>query len=393
MSSVPAPPTAAPAGGVPAVPPTVQIFEMFFGVLVTQIVLTMTEHDIAGAPGRRADGRAAELAAATGLHEASLYRVLRTATGLGLVHPGRRRAVRSRSAGRGGSASTTTSRGPSRCSRSCPASCGPASPACDLAYGKESLRFLERTPEDGRELRPGMMRLIHAARTADRGGVRLRRRASGRRRRRWQRRPCSPPPRAPSADGGCALRPAIGRRTRDPRSRSTPVAGRRSAATSSTASRPAGTRYLLSHVIHDWPRGAGAARSSATAAPPWVPTGGCSSSRWSCRPATSRTRRKMLDMLMLVVNGAGHGANRGAVRRAPRSRGVPAGACRTNGVGGEHRRRTAGMTGAAAPPVPQVPLSAQFMELATGVLVTRMVEVLMRYRIAEHVHDGTQDAR
>jgi hypothetical protein len=48
------------------------------------------------------------------------------------------------------------------------------------------------------------------------------------------------------------------------------------------------------------------------------------------------------------------------------------------------------MTGAAAPPVPQIPLSAQFMELATGVLVTRMVEVLMRYRIAEHVHDGTR---
>ena len=34
------------------------------------------------------------------------------------------------------------------------------------------------------------------------------------------------------------------------------------------------------------------------------------------------------------------------------------------------------MTGAAAPPVPQI--SAQFMELASGVLVTRMVEVLMR---------------
>ena len=43
------------------------------------------------------------------------------------------------------------------------------------------------------------------------------------------------------------------------------------------------------------------------------------------------------------------------------------------------------MTGAAAPPVPQVPLAAQFLELTNGVLVTRMVEVLMRYRIAEHM--------
>jgi SAM-dependent methyltransferase len=46
------------------------------------------------------------------------------------------------------------------------------------------------------------------------------------------------------------------------------------------------------------------------------------------------------------------------------------------------------MTSAAAPPVPQVPLAAQFMEMATGVLVTGMLEVLMRHRIAEHMQAG-----
>ena len=46
------------------------------------------------------------------------------------------------------------------------------------------------------------------------------------------------------------------------------------------------------------------------------------------------------------------------------------------------------MTGAAAPPVPQVPLAVQFLELTNGVLVTGMVEVLMRHRIAEHMQAG-----
>lgn len=46
------------------------------------------------------------------------------------------------------------------------------------------------------------------------------------------------------------------------------------------------------------------------------------------------------------------------------------------------------MTGTAAPTVPEVPIAAQFLELASGVLVTQMVEVLIRHRIAAHVQAG-----
>ena len=82
---------------------------------------------------------------------------------------------------------------------------------------------------------------------------------------------------------------------------------------------------------------------------------------------------KMLDMVKhAVVNG--DGMERTEAQYADLlDRGVPAGACRTHGLGREHRRSEAGMTGAAAPPVPQVPLAVQFLELTNGVLVTRMV--------------------
>ena len=361
MSSVPAPPTAAPAGGVLAVPPTVQIFQMFFGVLVTQIVLTMTEHDIAE---RLAGGprTSAELAAATGLHEASLYRVLRTATGLGLVtQDGEGRfglgplgeAARQYDHLSWAFPVLTQLSGVVRTGKS----------GFDLAYGKELFDWLEEHPEEGATF-DHIIRLVHGgedvaiAEAYDFDGVRAVVDVGG--------------------GNGTVLAALL---ARHPQMEGVvfdlpSVIGRGTPALEPHPGRweavggdffdgvPAGgDAYVLSHVIHDWsergahdpaqlPRRHGSRRAVAHR-------------RDVVPPGDEMHPAKMLDVLMLVTNGP-HGANRGAVRRAPRSRGVPARACRTNGVGGEHRRRAAGMTGAAAPPVPQIPLSAQFMELAAA---------------------------
>ena len=289
MSSVPAPPTAAPAGGVPAVPPTVQIFQMFFGVLVTQIVLTMTEHDI---PERLAGGprTSAELAAATGLHEASLYRVLRTATGLGLVtQDGDGRfglgplgeAARQYDHLSWAFPVLTQLSGVVRTGKS----------GFDLAYGKEFFDWLEEHPEEGANF-DHMIRLVHGgedvaiAEAYDFDGVRAVVDVGGGNGTVL----AALLARHPQMEGVVFDLPSvIGRGTL--RSRSTPVAGRRSAATSSTASRPAGTR-TCSRTSSTTGARSGRSRSCATAAPPWVPTGGCSSPRWSCRPATRCTRRR-----------------------------------------------------------------------------------------------------
>jgi hypothetical protein len=85
MSSAPAPPVAdATPGGPPPLPPGVQIFGLYSGVLVAQMVSTFLEHGIARylADGPRT---AAEVAEVTGLHAPSVHRMLRASTGLGFV--------------------------------------------------------------------------------------------------------------------------------------------------------------------------------------------------------------------------------------------------------------------------------------------------------------------
>ena len=65
-------------------PPTVQVFGMWQGVVVTQIFASPAT---TGSVTRLLDGprTSAELAAATGTHERSLHRLLRAMAGLGLL--------------------------------------------------------------------------------------------------------------------------------------------------------------------------------------------------------------------------------------------------------------------------------------------------------------------
>ena len=67
----------------PAPAPTVQLFQMSLGVLVTQMLRATAKHEI---PRLLIDGprASADLARTTGLHEPSLHRLLRAMTGLGL---------------------------------------------------------------------------------------------------------------------------------------------------------------------------------------------------------------------------------------------------------------------------------------------------------------------
>jgi len=80
MSSVTKQPTADTA---PAPPPGAQIFQMWSGVMVTQLLEVALGHQL---PRRLLDGArsSAELAEMTGLHEPSLYRVLRALTMFGI---------------------------------------------------------------------------------------------------------------------------------------------------------------------------------------------------------------------------------------------------------------------------------------------------------------------
>jgi hypothetical protein len=73
--------TEGPAATAP--PPVVQLFQLSLGSLVTRMLRVVSEHQI---PALLADGpcSSADLARSTGLHEPSLYRLLRSATGLGL---------------------------------------------------------------------------------------------------------------------------------------------------------------------------------------------------------------------------------------------------------------------------------------------------------------------
>ena len=302
MSSVPAPPTAAPAGGVLAVPPTVQIFQMFFGVLVTQIVLTMTEHDIAE---RLAGGprTSAELAAATGLHEASLYRVLRTATGLGLVtQDGDGRfglgplgeAARQYDHLSWAFPVLTQLSGVVRTGKS----------GFDLAYGKELFDWLEEHPEEGATF-DHMIRLVHGgedvaiAEAYDFDGVRAVVDVGG--------------------GNGTVLAALL---ARHPQMEGVvfdlpSVIGRGTPALEPHPGRweavggdffdgvPAGgDAYVLSHVIHDWSeeRALTILRNCRAA---MGPDGRLLIAEMVVPPGDEMHPAKMLDVLMLVINGPG----------------------------------------------------------------------------------------
>jgi hypothetical protein len=69
-----------------ALPPTVQIFGMWQGAVVAQMLRVAQDHELFA---RMLDGprTTAELAATTGLHERSLHRLLRALGGLGLLSP------------------------------------------------------------------------------------------------------------------------------------------------------------------------------------------------------------------------------------------------------------------------------------------------------------------
>ena len=357
MSSVPAPRATPPAGGAPAVPPTVQVFQMFFGVLVTQIVLTMTEHDI---PERLAGGpmTSAELAAATGLHEGSLYRVLRTATGLGLVtQDGDGRfglgplgeAARQYDHLSWAFPVLTQLSGVLQTGKS----------GSELAFGKELFDWLEDNPEEGANF-DRAIRLVHGgediaiAEAYDFGAVRSVVDVGG--------------------GNGTVLATLL---ARNPQLEGVvldlpSVIGRGMPALDAHAGRweavggdffegvpPAGTR-TCSRTSSTTGARSGRSRSSATAGPPWVPTPGCSSSR--CRAIRGRDApREDARRAHARHQRAGHGADRGAVRRAPRPRGVPAAARRAHGVGREHRRSGA---------------SAQVVLHRPGVALGRVVGIL-----------------
>jgi hypothetical protein len=302
MSSVPATPAAPPADGVPAVPPTVQVFQMFFGVLVTQIVLTMTEYDI---PERLAGGArtSSELADATGLHEPSLHRVLRTATGLGLVSQdgdGRfglgplGEAARQYDHLSWAFPVLTQLSGVLQTGKT----------GFELAYGKELFDWLEDHPDEGANF-DRVIRLVHGgediaiAEAYDFGGVRSVVDVGG--------------------GNGTVLATLL---ARNPHLEGTvfdlpSVIGRGTPALDAHAGRweavagdffegvPAGGDvYLLSHIIHDWSeeRALTILRNCRSAMGPdgrlllaemVVPSGD------EMHPA------KMLDVLMLVVNGPG----------------------------------------------------------------------------------------
>jgi hypothetical protein len=160
MSSVPATPAAPPADGVPAVPPTVQIFGLSFtGAMISEMFWAVVEHDLAG---RVASGvtTSAELAEATGLHEPSLYRLMRAMTGLGvftLDDQGR--------FGLGPLGEATRVYPPfpwwREVQQQFRGTLATGRSGMDLAMGKELFDFLGEHPEDAARF-DGLMRLIHA---------------------------------------------------------------------------------------------------------------------------------------------------------------------------------------------------------------------------------------
>ena len=72
-----------PDGAAPPLPPGLQLFQLYTGIVVTQLLEVALGHQL---PRRLLDGprSSAELAEMTGLHEPSLYRVLRALTMFGV---------------------------------------------------------------------------------------------------------------------------------------------------------------------------------------------------------------------------------------------------------------------------------------------------------------------
>ena len=195
--------------------------------------------------GRLAGGprTATELADEAGVPELPLYRLLRSATGLGIFTELPDGRVRARPARCGREASTSPCPGCTSASRQFSRAIATGKTGMQLAHGAGSLRVPRATTRnDGCRVRQGDDAHPRGRASGRRRRVRLRG-APDRRRRRWrQRRPALRAPRSPPLAQGCALRPAVGRRARHTEARAPPRgAARSSAATSSTRCRPAAT--------------------------------------------------------------------------------------------------------------------------------------------------------
>ena len=105
-------------------PPTVQVFGMWRGALVTQMLRVAADREI-WSQLRTARARARELAAATGTDEPSLHRLLRALAGLGLLSAAARRAGRSPRSGSRRRTSAASRPGPTRSTTSSVAPCRP----------------------------------------------------------------------------------------------------------------------------------------------------------------------------------------------------------------------------------------------------------------------------
>jgi hypothetical protein len=164
MSSAPAPPVAdATPGGPPPLPPSAEIFGMFQNILVARIVETALEHRLAD---RLADGprTAEDVARETGLAPMPLYRVLRSATGLGLfsqLEDGRF------TLGRLGDALRECDHMPwvTEMLDQFPQVVATGQTGMQLAFGMELWEFLEQHPEEGARF-DKLMTLIHGGERA-----------------------------------------------------------------------------------------------------------------------------------------------------------------------------------------------------------------------------------
>ena len=358
---------------------------MLQGVLVTEMVAAIIEQRLAE---RLAGGprTATELADEAGVPELPLYRLLRSATGLGIfteLPDGR--------FGLGPLGAAVGEYEPMpwvyECFGQFSRAIETGKTGMQLAHGADLFEFLERHPNDGAGFDKAMT-LIHADERAavadayDFGALRT----------------------VVDVGGGNGdllsvlldHHPALKGVLFDLASvvaRGTPrlehLAGRWEAVGGDVfdAVPAGGDGYLLSHVLHDWPedrclrildncREAMGADGRLLHRRDGDPAGRRATSGQDARHGHARRQRRR------------HGANRGAVRRAPRRAGFRLERVVPTASAVSIVEATAGMTGAAAPPVPQVPLAVQFLELTNGVLVTGMVEVLMRHRIAEHMQAG-----
>jgi hypothetical protein len=294
--------TAASPVDAPSIPPTVQVWVMLQGVLVTEMVSAIIEQRLAD---RLAGGprTAADLANEVGVPELPLYRLLRSATGLGIfteLPDGR--------FGLGPLGAAVGEYEPMpwvyECFGQLPRTIETGKTGMQLAHGADLFEFLERHPDYGAGF-DNAMTLIHADERAavadayDFGAIGTVVDVGG-----------------GNGDLLSALlehHPALNGVLFDLASvvargapRLEPYAGRWEAIGGNAfdAVPPGRDGYLLSHVLHDWPEDR------------------CLQILDNCREAMGRDGRllvvemvippgddphpgKMLDMVMLVVNGDG----------------------------------------------------------------------------------------